>query len=187
MMNRLLAALIALFTPLAIAGSAEDDSGKVASDLVQLAPFFDGTGAPPLDKLLLTAPASCPVQFATAALRYRADRDVHRDTFFAQLVIDDYAERAMNNYNVLSADEVRMAVDGVIAGYSRVAQRLQFIVAFCALKDKNLWISTQRGRISVARLMRGAALHAVLDGTDEDPLAIANAIDDQTSRRQTAP
>jgi len=60
--------------------------------------------------------------------------------------------------------------------------RVEAVIGFCALKDKNLWVATQRaGRVSLARVVRGLALSSLLKGTDEDPLAIANAIDAHTA------
>lgn len=181
-MKRSFFAAALLFAPLAAAAPPADDSRQIASDLVQLAALFEGTSTMPLEKLVLAAPESCPTRFAVAALKYRASPDAHRNAFFEQLVIDDYAERAQGRYNLVSADDVRAAVDRALAGYSGVAGRLQPIVAFCSLKDKNLWVSTPQGRISIARVMRGAALGAALAGTDEDPLEIANAIDARTAQ-----
>lgn len=180
-MKRSFIAAALLLAPLAAA--AADDSSQIASDLVQLAALFEGTVTTPIEKLVLAAPESCPTRFAVAALRYRANRDPHRNAFFEQLVIDDYAERAKGRYNVVSAGDVRAAVGAALAGYSTVAERLQPIVAFCSLQEKNLWVSTQQGRISIARMMRGAALYAVLADTDENPLEIANAVDARAASR----
>ena len=177
-----------LFAPLAAATSPADDSSRVASDLAQLGALFESSNRTLPEQIVLAAPESCPTRFTLAALQYRADPDAYRNAFFEQLVIDDYAQRAKGLYNIVSATDVGIAVDRALAKYPGVSdRRLQLVVVFCSLKDKNLWVESSTGRASAARVIRGAALHAVLQGTDEDPLEIANAVDEQTARRQTAP
>jgi hypothetical protein len=177
-----------LFAPLAAATPPADDSSRVASDLVQLGALFESTNRTPLEQIVLAAPESCPTRFALTALQYRTNPDAYRNTFFEQLVIDDYAQRAKGLYNIVSPTDVEVAVDRAEAEYPGIAdRRWQLVVAFCSLKDKNLWVESPTGRISAARVIRGAALHAVLQGTDENPLEIANAVDAHTARHQTAP
>ena len=86
------------------------------------------------------------------------------------------ASRARGTSCAVSA--VAVAPDGV------TDERVRRVVGFCALRDRNLWVSTEtQPRISLERMLRGAALVSLLEGTDEDALAIANAIDAQASAR----
>ncbi len=66
-------------------------------------------------------------------------------------------------------------------------KRFQSVIGFCAFKDENLWVDSPKGRVSLARVMRGLTLSTLLAGTDEDPLAIAAAIDEYTAASHSAP
>jgi hypothetical protein len=132
---------------------------------------------------------SCSVRLLASALGYRRNPDKHRNDFFGALVIDDYADRAAGNYNYVAPDDIASTIDTAMVAPAGIADdRVKAVIGFCTLKDKNLWVVTQKaGRISLARVVRGIALSSLLKGTDEDPLAIANAIDAHTAAAQRPP
>ncbi len=153
----------------------------VAADLKRLAPLFDRAAALP-GNFALRKPDACPTRLAVAALQYRNDPDTYRNAFFALLVIDDYEDRADGIYNMLSPSEAATAINDATARHPDVTdKRFQSVIGFCAFRDENLWVDSPKGRVSLARVMRGLALSALLAGTDEDPLSIAAAIDTYTA------
>ena len=152
-----------------------------AIELTRLLPYLDNdVRALPDDAGQYS---SCSVRLLASALRYRRNPDKHRNDFFAPLVIDDYADRAAGKYNYVNPDQIASTIDSAMAAPVGITDdRVKAVIGFCALKDENLWVATQKaGRISLARVVRGLALSSLLKGTDEDPLAIANAIDAHTA------
>lgn len=127
---------------------------------------------------------SCPVKTAKLAALYRYQPDKYRNAFFEMLVIDDYADRDKGIYNFVGGDQVGEIVGEAIKNFGQPDDaRFELVIAYCALRDRNLWVNTEkRGRLSLARFMRSAFLAALLKGTSEDPLAIANAIDRHTAQ-----
>ncbi len=150
-------------------------------ELQRLAPYLDN------DALALPGHTersnSCSVRLLAGALGYRRDPDRFRNEFFESLVIDDYADRAAGKYNYVKPDEVPSIMQSAMTVPAGISDdRIKAIAGFCSIKGKNLWVETEKaGRISLARMIRGVVLSSVLEGTDEDPLAIANAIDARTS------
>ena len=170
------------------AAAAPQAQGEATtSELHKLLPYLND------DKLYLPeAPnlsSSCSSRLLTSALLYRRNPDKHRNDFFAALVIVDYAERASGKYNYVEPDAIAATIDSSMAlpdGFTD--DRIKAVTGFCSLKDRNLWVATEKmGRISLARVVRGMALSALLAGTDEDSLAIANAIDAHTSASHSSP
>jgi len=117
------------------------------------------------------------------ALLYRQEPDKYRNAFFEQLVVSDYPQRSARQYNYVDPDQIARTIDAATALLPGMTdRRLAAAVGFCSLKEKNLWVATEKaGRLSLARILRGMALTSLLQGTDEDPLAIANAIDSHTA------
>ncbi len=160
----------------------------VASDLKRLAPLFDRDVARLPEDVALRKPDACPTRLAVAALQYRGDPDAFRNAFFAMLVIDDYEDRADGIYNMMSPSEAASAINDAAAKHPDVTdKRFQSLIGFCAFRDENLWVDSPKGRVSLARVMRGLALSALLAGTDEDPLASAGAIAAYTAASHRAP
>ena len=132
---------------------------------------------------------SCSTHLIISALLYRRDPNEYRNEFFASLVIDDYAERDAGRYNYIEPDAIAATVDSSMVVPGGITDnRIRTVVGFCALKDKNLWVATEKlGRISLARVVRGMAMSALLAGTNEDSLAIANAVDAHTASGRKFP
>lgn len=151
--------------------------------LNRLSPYFDGQKSP--NDLAVSEQDSCPVKLTKLAALYRFRPDQYRNAFFEMLVIDDYAARDNGNYHFVAGDQVGAIVGESIRDFGKPDdKRFALGVAYCALRDKNLWLdSTDRGRLSLARFMRSAFLAAILKNTDEDPLAIVNAIDRRTAQQ----
>ncbi len=185
----LFALVAALLVPgAAAAAEPARHADPVAADLKRLAPLFDLATARLPEKFALRRPDACPTRLAVAALQYRTDPDAFRSAFFAMLVIDDYEDRADGVYNMLSPSEAASAINDAVAKHPDVTdKRFQSVIGFCAFKDENLWVDSPKGRVSLARVMRGLALSTLLAGTDEDPLAIAAAIDEYTAASHSAP
>lgn len=177
----------ALLLGLGAAYAEPQDQADTAAELATLLPYLDN------DSRALPENAdqsrSCSVRLLASALRYRRNPDKHRNDFFGALVIDDYADRGVGNYNYVEPDDIAATVNAAMGTPAGIADdRVKAVIGFCALKDKNLWILTQKaGRVSLARVVRGIALSSLLKGTDEDPLAIANAIDAHTAASQGIP
>ncbi len=132
---------------------------------------------------------ACAVRVLSGVLLYRRDPDRYRNALFAELVIDDYAERSAGTYNEIGTDEAASAMDAAsVAPEGITDQRVRMVIGFCALKGRNLWMKARDGsRLSLARFFRGAALASLLKGTDEDTVAITSAIDAHTASRHASP
>jgi len=159
----------------------KQQTNAAPAELTRLLPYLDNDArALPEDA---GQSSSCSARLLASALGYRRNPDKHRNDFFGELVIDDYADRAAGKYNYVSPDNIASTIDTAMAAPAGITDdRVKAVIGFCALKDKNLWVATQRaGRVSLARVVRGLALSSLLKGTDEDPLAIANAIDAHTA------
>ncbi len=184
---------LALFAVLLASGAAAGaeparHADAVAADLKRLAALFDHGVARLPENFSLRRPDACPTRLAVTALQYRGDPDAFRNAFFAMLVIDDYADRADGIYNMLSPSEAASAINDAAAKHPDVTdKRFQSLIGFCAFRDENLWVDSPKGRVSLARVMRGLALSALLAGTEEDPLAITAAIDAYTAASHRAP
>ena len=124
-----------------------------------------------------------------SATSLAAQSEPQSDAVVAELVIDDYAERLEGNYNIIGPDDVASTIGAATSAPEGITdQRIHMVIGYCALKDKNLWVQTQEaGRISLARFLRAAVLSSLLNGTDEDALAIVNAIDAHTASRYPSP
>ena len=169
----LLAAVLSISLPTL----AQSPSEEV--ELRELAPYLND-----LDLVVPDVPRnSCSARLIGYALLYRQQPDRYRNAFFAELVIDDYADRAAGKYNYIDPDEIASVIDAASVAPAGIDdRRISAAVGFCALKTENLWVATQRaGSVSVARILRGIALSSLLDGTNEDASAIANAIDASTA------
>lgn len=163
------------------------DSGSAAVQLRELQSLIDNDSLK-VPELLLGSDA-CAVRVLSGVLLYRRDPDAYRNALFAELVIDDYAERSAGKYNDVDKDEAIAAMDAASVAPEGISdQRIQMVLGFCALRDKNLWMKTPDGsRLSLARFFRGAALASLLKGTDEDAVAITSAIDAHTARSHAPP
>lgn len=165
----------------ALAEDPAPSAEQATTQLLALQPFVGkDEGLPPPAGL---HSADCSVRLLTAALHYRREPDKYRNAFFAALVIDDYGDRASGRYTMVDAGEAAAALESaMIAPDGITHESVRRVIGFCALRDKNLWVATKtQPRISLARMIRGAALVSLLEGTDEDALAIANAVDGQAS------
>lgn len=131
----------------------------------------------------LSKSGSCSVKLISLALLYRAEPDKYRNDFFSSLVVDDYADRKYGKYDYVDPGKIEQTINiATIAPIGVTDQRIKAAIGFCALKDKNLWVVTKKaGRISLARMLRGAAVSSLLTGTDEDVFAITSAIDAHTA------
>ena len=165
----------------------ESDSGESVAQLLDLQALIDND-AGEVSETLLESDA-CAVRVLSGVLLYRRDPDRYRNALFAELVIDDYAGRSSGKYNDISADQAVSTMQSASSAPQEIIdKRIQMVIGFCALKDRNLWMSARDGgRLSLARVFRGAALSSLLEGTDEDPLAITNAIDAHTASRHRSP
>lgn len=165
----------------ALAEGPEPSAEQAAAQLLALQRFIGKDELEPPAAGLDSA--DCSVRLLSAALHYRREPDSYRDAFFAALVIDDYDDRAKGRYNMVGANEAAAVLESAMVAPDGVTEEsVRRVVGFCALRDRNLWVSTPtHPRISLARMMRSAALVSLLEGTDEDALAIANAIDAQAS------
>lgn len=173
--------VLALFAGLALAEAPEPPAVKATAQLLALQPFVGKDGKVPPAAVMDST--DCSVRLLATALYYRREPDKYRDAFFAALVIDDYDDRAEGRYTMVGATEAATALESAMVAPAGIAdESVRRVVGFCALRDKNLWVATKtQSRISLARMMRGAALASLLEGTDEDALAIANAVDAQAS------
>ena len=169
------------------APAGENDSGEAVAQLLDLQALIDND-AGEVSETLLESDA-CAVRVLSGLLLYRRDPDRYRNTLFAELVIDDYADRSSGKYNDISVDEAVSTMQSASSAPEEITdKRIQMVIGFCALKDKNLWMMARDGgRLSLARFFRGAALSSLLKGTDEDPLAITSAIDAHTASRHLSP
>lgn len=163
------------------------DSGSAAAQLLDLQSLIDNDSLKVPDTLLKSD--ACAVRVLSGILLYRRYPDTYRNALFAELIIDDYAERSAGRYNDVDKDEAMAAMDTATVAPEGVSdQRVQMVLGFCALKDKNLWMKAPDGsRLSLARFFRGAALASLLKGTDEDAVAITSAIDAHTARSHAPP
>lgn len=177
---------------LLLAGTGSDAAAAQApsvapSELERLLPYLDD------DTLALPEEAwefeSCGARVLAAALGYRRDPHRFRNDFFRLLAVDDYAERAAGKYDFVQPDDVAATMQSAMAVPAGIAdRRIEAVAGFCALRDRNLWVETKAsGRVSLSRMIRGVALSLLLKGTDEDPLAIANAIDADASAAHRSP
>ncbi len=170
------------------AAETRKQSDPVAADLKRLAPLFDKMNGILPEDLKLKQPNACPTRLAYAALQYRHSPDAFRNAFFALLVIDDYEDRADGIYNMISPAEAASEIDRAVSKHPGITdRRFQAVLGFCAFRDENLWVDSPKGRVSLARVMRGLALSGLLEGTGEDPLEIAAAIDANTAASHDAP
>ena len=167
----------------ALAEGPEPSAEQATAQLLALQPFVGKDELePPAAGLDST---DCSVRLLSTALHYRREPDRYRNAFFAALVIDDYDDRMKGRYNMVGASEAAAVLESAMVAPEGVTEEsVRRVVGFCALRDRNLWASTEtQPRISLARMLRGAALVSLLEGTDEDALAIANAVDAQASGR----
>lgn len=178
----LCAAFVVVFAP-ALATDKDDTAGQ----LHRLQALIDNDNEDVPAKLLESG--ACAVRVLSGVLLYRRNPDRYRNALFAELVIDDYAERSAGKYNEIGIDEAVSAMDAAsVAPEGITDQRIQMVIGFCALKDRNLWTKARDGsRMSLARFFRGAALASLLKGTDEDTVAITSAIDAHTASRHPSP
>lgn len=148
-----------------------------------LSPYFDVQKSP--SGLSVSSRDSCPVKIVKLAVLYKHRPEQYRNDFFGMLVIDDYADRDKGIYNFVDGDQVGPLAGESVKKFGKPADaRFEPVIAYCSFRDKNLWVNTaQRGRISLARFMRGVFLSALLKNTSEDPLAIANAVDRHTAQQ----
>jgi hypothetical protein len=165
----------------ALAEGPEPSAGQATAQLLALQSFVGKDELEPPTAGLDSS--DCSVRLLSAALHYRREPERYRSAFFAALVIDDYEDRAKGRYNMVAVGEAAALLESaMVAPDGATDERVRRVVGFCALRDRNLWVSTEtQPRISLARMVRGAALVSLLEGTDEDALAIANAIDAHTS------
>jgi hypothetical protein len=170
-----------------LAAQSEPQSDAVVAELLALQARLDDDIAE-VSTSALTSDA-CAVRVLSSALHYRRDPGRYRNAMFAELVIDDYAERLEGNCNIIGPDDVASTIGAAASAPEGITdQRIHMVIGYCALKDKNLWVQTQEaGRISLARFLRAAVLSSLLNGTDEDALAIVNAIDAHTASRYPSP
>jgi hypothetical protein len=164
------------------AAAPTQDAAAIAARLHQLALLFR-TPAPALDPALVPKPGDdCAVELAAVAALYRHDPAAWRNRFFALLVIDDYQARASKQYNLIDAEDVAAAIDGPLASNPGVTdERMRLVVGFCELRRTQPFVMTRKaGMVSLARAIRGMMLAELLEGTDEDTLDMANAIDART-------
>ena len=173
--------ILLIAVALSISFSALAQSSSEEIELRELAPYLENPDLAPPD----TPRNSCSARLVGYALLYRQHPNKYRNAFFAELVIDDYADRAAGKYNYVDPDEIADTIDSAsIAPGGIDDRRISAAVGFCALKSRNLWVATRdAGKISLARVLRGIALSSLLEGTDEDALAIANAIDTLTAQQ----
>lgn len=179
--------LVACISDASLATPPGLQSDAVVAELLALQARLDDDTAE-VSTTALTSEA-CAVRLLSGALLYRRDPNRYRNALFAELVVDDYAERSAGKYNEIGTDEAVSVMDAAsVAPEGITDQRIQMVIGFCALKDKNLWMKARDGsRISLARFFRGAALASLLKGTDEDAAAITSAIDAHTARRHPSP
>ncbi|MGY3265498.1 hypothetical protein [Lysobacter sp. HA35] len=167
---------------LAVSLTCQAQSNEEA-ELRALLPYVEGLTPPPQ-----VPRQSCAARVVAYALLYRAEPNKYRNDFFGELVVNDYAQRSAGQYTLVEPDRIATTVDSASALPGNITEpHLSAAAGFCALKDKNLWVFTRKaGRISLARVLRGMALTSLLEGTDEDPLAIASAIDAHTAAQSPA-
>jgi len=172
---------LALCTGAAVAVQPPSQTEDALIELAALQPFLHDDKLDMPETTLQSG--SCSVRLLSNALHYRRNPDKYRNAFFAALVIDDYADRAAGRYDYINPDEIASTIDSAMSAPDEITDnRTKAVIGFCALKDKNLWVNTEKaGRISLARVVRGIAVSSLLEGTDEDALAITNAIDAHTA------
>jgi hypothetical protein len=168
------------------ASAGQESKTSEAVDLLALQAILTGEASELPDT---TRSSSCGAKLVSLALHYRQEPDKYRNDLFAALVIDDYVDRAAGKYNYVNPDEIATTVDSAMATPNGITDnRIKAAVGFCVLRDKNLWVVTRKdGRISLARVVRDMALSSLLEGTDEDALAIVNAIDAHTAASHSSP
>lgn len=173
--------ILVLFAGPALAQDPEPSAEQATAQLLALQPFVGkDERLPPAAGLESN---DCSVRLLATALYYRREPDKYRNAFFAALVIDDYGDRAKGRYDMVGQNEAAAALESAMVAPAGITdESVRRVVGFCALRDKNLWVATKtQPRISLARMMRGAALVSLLEGTGEDALAIANAVDRRAS------
>lgn len=157
--------------------------GETVAQLLTLQALI-GNDTDPVSEGWLESDA-CAVRLLSGVLLYRREPNKYRNALFAELVVDDYAERSAGKYNDIDVEEAVSVMDAASSVPREITdQRIRMVAGFCALKDKNLWTTAGNGsRLSLARFFRGAALSSLLKGTDEDTVAITSAIDAHTASR----
>jgi hypothetical protein len=176
---KLFVCILLLAAVLSVSLPAFGQSPSEEAELRELAPYLND-----LDLAVPDVPrSSCSARLIGYALLYRQQPAKYRNAFFAELAIDDYAERADGKYNYIDPDEIASTIDAASVAPGGIDDRRVLAAAgFCALKTGNLWVATRgSGNVSIARILRGIALSLLLEGTDEDASAIANAIDAMTA------
>lgn len=177
-MRYLILVLIVLSTP-SMAGTLSESE---VSQLNILAPSFNSS----IDNVTIqnTKSDSCEVNSAKAILRFKKYGMKEMEELFDQFSVDDYKERNKGNYNLWSPGKITQLTGELERKYTNVSdKRLYMLIMFCETKDKNLWVNTESGRLSVARFFRSAFLASVLDNTVHDAVELSNAIDMETQKR----
>ncbi len=127
---------------------------------------------------------SFPVRALSAALLYRGRPNIHRAALYEAFTVNDYAARRRGEYHFVSKETMLDAIRQVERRYPQITdQRVQLLLVFSHFRDKNAWIRTNDGDISLARFFRSAFLAAVYKGTDLDAVAIADSMDRKAQQR----
>ncbi len=163
---------------------AETDSSAWVEQLNNLAKHI-GQVVPKesVDTIVATPASAHPeVRAMRAALLYRVDQTQWESELTATFTVQDYAERARGKVTNIGQDEVISKIKAVESSYPSMSPQVVMLAAFVRYRDANLWFARGDQRISLARFLRGAFLAQVFKGSNLDPVAVANQLDERAKR-----
>ena len=167
---------------LAIETKAPSLSDKEIAQLNELATYIEQDTK---EKYLLNhlRGNSYPLRAMSAAILYRLNQKAYQAALHEEFSVNDYQARSRGEYNVISKEAMLDVIKRIENRYPQITdKRSQLLLAFYAFRNNNMWISTDKGNISLARFFRSAFLAAVFKGTGLDAAAIVNSIDQKTQK-----
>lgn len=157
-------------------------SDKEIVQLNQLATYIE-QGATEKYLLVHLRGNSYPVRAMSTALLYRLNQKAYQAALHEEFSVNDYQARSRGNYNYISKEAMLDIVKRIERRYPKITdKRSQLLLVFYAFRNNNVWMSTGKGNISLARFFRTAFLAAVFKGTGLDAAAMADSIDQKTQR-----
>lgn len=126
--------------------------------------------------------SACPVSALAAAVLYVRNPKEYEEPFNNAFAIHDYADRSRGRYNILARERMLSDVKDIESRYKDQVEdkRVLLLLGYCVYRDQNTWMLVDGRRVSVARFFRTAFLSSILQGTQIDPVRVANEIDRRT-------
>ena len=178
-----IAVLLLIGAPFAAAQGPQTLGAEDLETLHVLTRALDADGG--LHVAQAAGPESCPVTALRSAILYRHAAQQHEETLFQALRIDDYAARAAGGIEPVTRQAFMRPVRAVDTAYPQLQDaRIKLAIAFCDVRDENIWTQTGQGPLSLSRFLRGALVGMVWSGSEVDGVAVLNAIDERTRAMQ---